>query len=231
MFLVAVAVSIHPASATAVFVANPSFESPVLIDGQSLSSGVAGWDAAQIYNPQGNQFAGSNGASGPLPAPADGSQTAYAYDGLEQQILRGIDGTLGTGDDPLLTPNTTYTLTIAVGHRGDFAYGGYQMQLFAYDPNTTTLTSIASQSNVITAPAAGTFADAQLTVNSNTVNPSLLGQNLAIQFSHTTGGLGTVTDFDNVRFEASTAPEPSSMALVAGAVFLRLAYCRIKKRA
>ena len=194
--------SFETASAqTVVFIANPSFESPALADGSLQLSG-SGWDTAAMYNPTTSQYAtaGGNGT----PTGADGSQVGYVYGAFssDTQILRGADGTLGTADDPLLEPNQVYTMTIAVGQRLDFAYGGYEFELGAYNPGTNGYTTLASQADLFT-PAAGTFQDATLSFDSNTANPSLYGQNLEIRLTNTNEN---ATDFDNVRL--AVVPEP-----------------------
>ena len=192
--------------ATTIFVANPSFETPVLADGTSQDV-APGWDSAEMYNPTDAQYLGTNG-NGTLPAPADGIQTGYIFGasgGADLQILRGPDGTLGTADDPLITINTTYFLTVAVGSRLNFTYGGFSIQLYAYDPNTTNSTLLGSLTDTFT-PAPGQFVDATLVVGTQPV--SVQGQNLEIRLTNTNG---QATDYDNVRL--TSTPEPSSALL------------------
>jgi hypothetical protein len=200
--------SVAATSASSVYVANYSFESPALADGALQEGGIPGWDTAAIYNPTPSQYAGTTGNG--TPPGADGSQVGYVFGAFstDSQILRGADGNLGTADDPLLESNQVYTMTVAVGARLDSAYGGYTIQILAYNPTTQVYTTLASQSDLIT-PTAGTFQDATLTFDSNTASPTLYGQNLAITLTNVTED---ATDFDNVRL--AVVPEPSPVLLL-----------------
>jgi hypothetical protein len=211
--LAIIAINAHSLIAAPVFVANPSFEDPVLAD-NSNTGFIPGWDVGNAYNPSNSMYSGTNGTG--TPPGADGSQVGFMSGGLGYlyQYLRGPDDTLDTGDDPLITANTQYTMKVAIGARLDFPYGGYSIQLDAYNENTNSLTVLAISTNVVT-PSPGQFVDATATADTTSV-PSLVGQHLVIFIGNTQVA---ETDFDNVRLTA--VPEPSTLALLTlGAVGL-----------
>ena len=203
--------------AASLTIANPSFEAPVYADGEydflisPAGQGMYGWfisDGAFIYNPTVLDYA-TAGADG-TPSGAAGSQISGIFqfgDYAIYQPLAGADGVVGNGDDPVLMPQTTYSLTVAVGQRlaeNQFGvtYGGYDIQLIA---GTVGGTIIGRETDAVT-PAPGTFVDRTIVVDSSTLDPSLYGQPLAILLRKTLVSETANTDFDNARLDAVTIP-------------------------
>ena len=117
---------------------------------------------------------------------AEGPQTGFIFGsgGLAVQTLAGPDATPGNGDDPLLQPNTVYTITVAVGQRLPGAafsvpYGDLDIRLLA-GTNPFLSPIIGESADFI--PPAGVFADVTLVVDSATVSPALYGSPLSIAF-------------------------------------------------
>ena len=220
--VVALVMQIQSSEADVVTIANASFESPVLSDGIFVSSpslasqGGHGWTTGEgLYNPPSNTYlnAGGNGT----PTGADGSQVGFVngpVGGLVQSLV-GLDGIGGNSDDPLLTPQTTYTLTASVGRRlignqyGLDVFGGYELRMLAGMTVIGTATDAALQTE-------GVFLDRMLVVDSSTLDQALIGQPLSIQLRIAQTPNGGVTDFDNVRLDADFAPvpEPSTFGLM-----------------
>jgi hypothetical protein len=130
---------------------------------------------------------------------ADGHIVAYSNGGTISQTLTGT----------LLIPNTTYTLSVDIGHRLDDGFvTTYTIALYA---GGTFLKDLSGSNGVI---PIGTFADETLTFTTDaTVAPG----DLRIVLS----SAGQQTDFDNVRLTAtSLIPEPSSLSLLAAGLGL-----------
>lgn len=128
-----------------------------------------------------------------LPLP-DGSIVAYSNGGT-------ISQTLATS----LAANTTYTLSVDVGHRLDGFVTDYSIALAA---GGVVQNSFGGSNGAI---PIGTFADETVTFTTGaTVAPG----DLTIVLTSD----GSQADFDNVRLTASTVPEPSSLSLLAAAL-------------
>jgi len=212
--------SVETPAATLV-VANASFELPAFADasfGQQFitpaQQGGYGWsftDASGIYNPTALDYSGAGGSG--TPAGGTGAQVAFSVQRYALfQTLAGMDGALGNGDDPVLTALTTYTLTAAFGQRlpgNQFGAtpGGYSFELLA------GATVIAQETDAI-ALTPGSFVERTITVDSATLSPSLFGQPLTIRLNSTVNQATAATDFDNVRLDAVTVPEPSTGSLL-----------------
>src|SRR5438445_2885577 len=138
-----------------------------------------------------------------LPLP-DGNILAFSNGGSISQTLTGIS----------LLANSTYTLSVDVGRRFDVVAANYSISL--YDGSSVLCTTSASNGSI----AAGSFIDATLTCTTGASVPSgFLGIVLA--------GDGRQVDFDNVRLDVVSTPEPSVLVLmlttlgVAGLLFAR----------
>jgi len=144
-----------------------------------------------------------------LPLP-DGNIVAFTNGGSISQTLTGIS----------LLPNSTYTLSVDVGHRLDGLVTTYSISL---DAGSSALCATDGSNGSI---AAGTFADVILTCTTGASVPSgFLGIVLT--------GTGTQVDFDNVHLNVSDppasvpVPEPSALVLmltglgVVGLLFVR----------
>jgi hypothetical protein len=183
-------------------VMNPSFETKNTLN---LSCGACG-----SYNlgpiPDWMITDGVAGSWQPGPASynlplENGSTVAYSNGGMISQTLAAT-----------LTADTTYTLSVDVGHRLDGPNNGfatnYTIALYAGDMLLVSLPPGTSNGSI----TAGTFADETISFTSgDSVTP---GENLRIVLSST----GAQTAFDDVKLTASTVPEPTSLALIAGAL-------------
>jgi hypothetical protein len=127
----------------------------------------------------------------------DGSIVAFSNGGTISQMLAAS-----------LTANTTYMLSVDVGHRLDGLVTDYSIAL--YVGNMLLASLPAGTSNSAITP--GTFADETLTFTSGS---KVIAGDLRIVLTST----GAQTDFDNVRLTAAT-PEPSSLSLLAGGLGL-----------
>ena len=125
---------------------------------------------------------------------ADGNIVAYINNG-------SISQTLGVS----VLPDSTYTLSVDVGRRFDFAGVNYSLSLLDGSNVLGTCTQSGSNASI----AAGTFADITLTCTTGASVPAgLLGIELT--------GSGTQVDFDNVHLSVESAvstPEPGALAL------------------
>jgi hypothetical protein len=178
------------ASAGAITIANPSFESPVQPPGSFNVGTVAGWTStgdSGVFHP----IIGSEFNSIP-----DGLQTGYSNGGALSQIL-----------STTLVTSTAYTLQVDVGKRLDCCAGfGPIIQLWAGSTLLATATNVG--------PTAGNFLTETLSYTSTSSDPQA-GQALRIVLDST----GGQTDFDNVRLDGtavtiSPTPEPASIALL-----------------
>jgi lysophospholipase L1-like esterase len=207
-----------------IFIAYPSFEAPALADG-ALASGpgtLAGWSfsgTANTYLGILDPPAGSypEAAGDGTPTGADGSNVAFLFnDGGPAETVTATQ-TLGV----TLAPANNYALRVAIGRflpdqPYEFSnWGGYRIELLAGE------TVIASDSGSVDPPV-GEFRDAQATVSSATLDPSLLGLPLAIRLSLATTAAPSSTHFDAVRLTRNSAAVPSLSRAAAGGLALAL---------
>jgi hypothetical protein len=206
---VVIAGALANADAASVMVANASFESPALANPGDYNGTIDNWlknpsaGSASVEYYNGGHFTANN----PLAAPADGYQgvSVNTFDNANPGLRATIYQDVG-----LLLPNTTYTLTVAIGVRLDFA--GATGSLALYNGTDSTGTVLAA--SVAFAPATGTFEEYSV---SFTTGATVSGD-LTIGLTHQSGGQ---VSFDNVRLDATPViPEPSSYAMMAGGLCL-----------
>lgn len=174
-----------------VAVANPSFEIDVASPGGVVATVPTGWTAFNEGAPSdiGSQNAGGNDyvINTPLSAPAEGNQFCY-INMFNAGITGGIYQDVGT-----LQPNTTYTLTVAIGSRADRVNSPGIISLVNGTDNTGTVLATG-----------GGLPAAQNTWQDYTVNfttGSSVNGDLTVRLS--VPGSGTIqADFDNVRLTA-----------------------------
>lgn len=207
--------------AAAVFIANSSFEEPVIPNdpGSVLapkpSGTFNGWNYFMstgsefqdfgIENPNAAAYTDAGGNGQPLGA--DGSNVAFLNQGIGSGVINIFQ------DVGALLPNTTYTLTVAVGQRLDRVNGTVEIAMF---------NAVLGESNVWTN---GSYLNSTLGIS----NVSGSFQDFAVTF--TTGGVvadqlyigaqyvgdGTVqASIDNFRLDAIPEPATSGLMLVAG---------------
>jgi hypothetical protein len=183
--------------AASIFIANNSFENPMITTPSgfdTVSSGTSnnwtftGGTQQGFANPTiGHEFGNSwYGSSPNLP---NGSQIAWSNGGTISQTLSAT-----------LQANTKYTLGAYVGRRQKVAFPGYNIELYAGG-------NLLASNNSVT-PAEGTFAPVTVSYTSGiSVTP---GQALEIRLTSQTG-TNAQTNFDLITLDASPIPEPSAI--------------------
>lgn len=187
--------------AALVVIGDPSFEGIALSPG-NFTSGVY---AAGSWNSNANAGLFRPTASSYPSGVPDGVNMAYSSSSAV------IDQVLTT----TLAANTTYTLSVNVGSRLDSPHNdGYTIQLLAGGV-------VLAGSTNFPVPVDGTFVLATDVFTTGASNPQL-GQALEIKLVSAATGQ---TSFDNVKLDATAAPEPTSWMLagftVAGAAGIR----------
>jgi hypothetical protein len=225
------------ARAGAIYVPNYSFESPATTsldvpDDWTLSTSDG---SVGQYNPY--EFRGGDAfylGANPTSDPANGGS---GYPGIDGENLAyvaadnpgsGLSQTLAA----TLTANTVYTLTVTEGARNGtagspFVFLGSTIELLAGS------TVIASATDIV-GPGAGNFKDQIAVSLDSSLFPSLLGENLTIELLTTNAAtFYGATDWDDVRLNASSVPEPSSLLIGSTAAiigFIALALRRLRTR-
>jgi hypothetical protein len=186
------AIATH-AAAVPITVANPSFETPVLTDGQfTQGAGIPGWTAPGnqgVWNPSASQVA----------LVPDGLQIGFSNGGTVSQVL---------GD--VLAADTAYTLEVDALRRIDGCCGNptFTIELLAGS------TVLDSESLDYTLLAPGAIVTLTAAFATGAAHPAL-GQPLSIRLT----SLGQQSDFDDVRLDATAVNgavlEPASLVLLA----------------
>lgn len=194
---------------------NAGFEDPILTDNDFTLTTPPDWnllDPSRLISPDPDNPTSFLGVWNPLlnayPADApEGKNVAFIL--LSQSPGSGIVGLTQTLSSPLMA-NTKYTLEVEVGNTlpdpNFFDLGGfpgYQIQLLAggnilaLDDNSLKITE-------------GTFETSTISVTVPDNHPNL-GDLLEIRLLNILESDGQEVDFDNVRLEAATVPEPSTI--------------------
>jgi hypothetical protein len=193
------------ANAASVTVQNFSFEAPALANPGDYSGTIDNWlknpsaGSASVEYYNGGHYTANN----PLSAPAEGYQgvSINTFDNANP----GLRATLYQ-DVGLLLPNTTYTLTVAIGARLDFAGATGSFALFNGADATGTLLATSTALG----PVAGTFEQYSISFSTG----ASVSGDLVVALTHESGGQ---ISFDNIRLDATpTIPEPSACAMMAG---------------
>ena len=243
-------VFMSPAHATAVAVADPSFEENVVAPGATLApsnwggiwSGMApgewlAWDSnAVVWRPTSANFP-SIATTGSLPSSADGQQCLTNIGQLDSGVGQLFDG--------LIQPHETITLTVAVGMPLGLPYNLGTVFAFAYqdptDPTGMTGGEIFEQDGPNHDPTLvpGTFIDFSVSMNTDDYivpgaqpgdtdeygNPLLAaGDNLLAVIDV---GPGMCVDNVRVSVVSNVVPEPSTLVLMAAGL---LGYAFAKRR-
>jgi uncharacterized protein (TIGR03382 family) len=207
------------AQAAPVTINNYSFETPTLAsDGNTVNASGAifnswgfvkttggGFQDFGIENQGAGAYTGAAGSGTPLGA--DGINNCYLNQSLTGGALVNIFQDIG-----ILLPDTTYTLTVAIGQRLDRVNGSATIGLIDTTSGNAnpwaTGTLLGSTTDV--SSVAGSFQDFTTTF---TTGSSVSGD-LYVGAQYI--GDGTIqASVDNFRLDATTVPEPGTMALAA----------------
>lgn len=213
--LIAVGLSTAAAIAGPLTIANPGFDADPLPDGGFTCSGTSGftsWNSfgngcgTGLFNPSSSAYPGGLAPSG----------NNVVYENGISGYWQSLSDTYQLGQ--------TVTFSLLVGQRLDASYAGYVLQLYA--GNTPVGAPLATISNFVTPPTAGTFVP--VSISFFVTNPTLVGQRIIVAFSGST--LGIQTNFDNASGNStSSVPEPGTYALI-GAALIPIAALRRKRR-
>ena len=203
------------AGAALVTITNPSFESPITAPGNfsgSTTAGPAGWSVYNAGATNSDRFFGvwnpatTDSYSDPVPNGANigvvflDNTTGIAEAGLRQVLAA------------TLQLSTQYTLTVEVGNFDPGAGGapwdftgfpGYRVDLFAGS------TLIGSDNNTLL-PAEGRFLTSTVSFTTG-ASHAQAGQPLGIRLVNLNGA-GVEVNFDQVRLDATSVPEPAAFA-------------------
>lgn len=201
----AIAFAVIPAQskAASVFVGNFSFEDDVAPVGGIITSPPSSWVP---FNQTGGQDIGSQNATpgmfsvnNPLAAPAEGNQFTY-INMFDPNVTGGLYQDVGA-----LLPNTTYTLTVAIGSRADRINS----------PGIISLINGFDFTGTVLAQGGGlpSFQNSWEDYTISFTTGAIASDDLIVCLS-VLGNGGTIqADFDNVRLDAVAVPEPSTVAL------------------
>ena len=201
--------SVAVASASPITVPNASFENPTAPTGGD-GAPIPGW----VFNSQSGNLYGTSLIVNSFKSEGAASGSNYAF------LLNDGAGTTDTITSAaslgIIAPNTTYTLTVAVGNVAgsdsvsNHSPGNVSFSLLA--------NGIAFATDTVpngTVPD-GTFEEFSLTFQ--TGSGSLIGKSLEIQLaSLPPSGIGSGPAFDNVTLDATSipvVPEPPTLALL-----------------
>jgi hypothetical protein len=202
LFILVLGCVAAPAWADVVPVNNPSFEmtSALNLSGPTYGKWNKGPITSWTLTGEGGSWQPDTVAARSYSSVPAGMTVAYSNGGTIYQDLSAS-----------LLSNTTYTLSVDVGHRLDGLETNYTLAIYA---GGNLLIKSADTSNG--AIPIGTFADETVTFTSGAnVAP---GQKLRIVLTST----GQQTDFDDVSLTASAIPEPASLSLLAAGCGLML---------
>ena len=217
--------TILAANATPITVPNASFESPSTpVQTSTNPDIVPGW----VFNVQGGSAYGTAAISSNFTSPGTSSGNNYAFINNDDP---GVTDTLTSAASlGTITGLTTYTLTVAIGHRnGTGLYdnpGNVSFSLLANGvPFTTQEVTNGTVPN-------GTFEDFTLTYSTPS-SGSIVGENLEIQMATLPEENNAYQPgFDNVRLSDTimVVPEPKTWALLASGVIALFWRLRRDKR-
>ena len=197
--------------ATAISVANPSFETPPLSDG-GFNLSVSIWQTTNI---------GSAVATYVTWNP-----TVTYYDGVGIDVTNILEITYHDGSDPdsdyvyqdlstTLQPGKTYTLTVAVGYSAGNEPPALSATNFVLDISTSDMapgTYLARYAGTLSEVTANELVDKSVTFTGVEEGNSHIGHPLRILLGNTSPvapSPGVAVAFDNVRLSYTNVPPPS----------------------
>ncbi len=213
------------ASATPVTIPNASFESPSTPTGGD-GAPIPGW----VFDSQSGNLYGTASISQSFTSEGAASGSNYAF--MFNDVAGKTDTITSAASLGIIEPNTSYTLTVAVGN-----VGGSDSVSNHYPGNVSfslLADGIAFATDTVpngTVPDA-TFDDFSLTFQTPSTG-SIIGENLTIQLaSLPTSGPGSGPAFDNVTLDATplAVPEPSTWTLAVCALLIFACFIRRQAR-
>ena len=212
---VTLALSVDTARATTIF--SEDFEATVLAEGaKSAPSGWACADTAKIWRPGTAAAPGQFNQTEPMASPAGGTNILELdCSTTDSYVYRNI-GTVAA--------NTDYKVTMAIGWSNAYSSsGGLYVTLYDYTSQiqygSMAVTSTSNQ---------GGWENRSFTVSHTNAN---LQGDVGNPFSLWLWAVeGNPVYVDNIRVEASTIPEPSTLLLAAFGLLGLLAYAWRKRR-
>jgi len=220
------------ASAGVLDVVNHSFEAQ---QGDWNNGAPTGWVQSSGFTSRGNFnpttfYPGSFYAD--TPSGMDGVMSGFMLrnpdPGYFEQTLLGADGLAGGGDDPVLTADTTYTVTVAIGRRDGYRadsdgpedFAGFIIELFAGTTVAGSATEVAGA--YLPGSVAGDFTDYSFDFTTDATSAGL-GEALKIRIGRETGGDPLYLDFDNVRIDGAFVLLPATLMISASADIVNVA--------
>ena len=192
ILLATVVATLHncsPARGELLVVANASFEDPVLVEDTWTDGDIPSWVitgtewSAGVFRPGPTWFPG--GAT-------DGVNTAWSNGKDISQVLPDV-----------LLAGMEYTLQVDIGDHLKNVFPSYRVQLFAGNE------LLAEDNNSLTPPN-GQFVTSTVSYTSLTGNPHL---GAALEIRLVNASSSPQINWDNVRLDATTVPEPSTISL------------------
>ena len=196
-------------------ITNASFEADALLDGANNNS-ITGWIGITppgtdfgTFNPTDATYSNTSlntpgNSAGDIPSPGDGVNAAFLSGASIYQVLTTV-----------LTPNTTYTLTGALGQRLPNTGGSGGAAPCSAELLVTNGDVLAGGTNnfVISEPTPGTFDGWSLTYISPASNADI-GQTLTIELISSGGGFssGGQAAFDNIQLTAGGLTTTTTLA-------------------
>jgi len=194
-------------------VVNPSFEEDDVANGSHFDGDPIGWSTTGAAGPQDYNDAWT-------PQPTDGVQHAYANGGASlSQTLSDV-----------ITDGEVYTLTVDVGEYSGFSGSLATIRLYGSTAGVGTALSNANGTAELTGidPTNGFYTtDLTVTYTALASGDPFAGQSVGIALI---GESGTQVTFDNVRFDITPIPEPSTLALFSLGLLGLLGWGRRKKQ-
>jgi len=221
------------ASPVPITVLNFSFESPEEGNSGASTTCATSWTCTPaanasfnvgVYSPVNPTQYLNNGTDG-LPAghtvPPDGSgrtntsNTSGGYEALYTNFNSGGE-TVSQNTSVLIADNTTYSLSVWVGHRLDDPYGNATLELLAGG-------LVWQTSGVLADPGSGKWADDTFTFTTGASDPHA-GQVLGIGLLDNSATSNGQTNWDDVVLTSNSTvgtpvPEPATLSLLALGLF------------
>ena len=212
--------SIAEVQADSIFIPDFSFEDVDYADGTGAFDLVPGWtrtggggNASGVFDSTDTFFPGTSGA-GNLPAPGHGQQTSFLHVADFGSVDWFSAASLG-----IIQPNTTYTLTVAIGVSLDFPVpvNAGQGSIFIRRSGFLQAAQTTFSPHTLTP---GTFTDFTTTFTTGE-SGGFIGEPFSVGVGYG-GPISSGIKADNVRLDATVVPEPTAAAFLLSSSLLLL---------